>query len=430
MKKVGIVAGAIFLTISVSLGAQALLSGGSEVVTHISEKDGLGSDALTHIRQTAGTILGTARLLRPSTERRLVIRNGMSIVDLCTSFLTATPIVPSMSWNSRETQMLTQLRYKASAMLDAARRLPTSTKRKRIVRGSSAIIHLIPPPGGGGSAPRPGGYFHLRGPGAWSSLPSGQTCAGRVHTSSWEPRPENRAQNHMVPRARAVASSFSSRPRSNSDGTYAARWDSWLLPRVDGSFRGTTDEIFQWAACKWGFPDNLLRGIAVRESTWYQDLTKPDGTCVEFRGCGDRFTNATPASTTYCEGLAKVGHHDYQPQFGGRGFCPKTFSIVGVMSWDDPAWRAPARAWPDNQNGTFPFSRDSTAFAVDYLGSYLRGCYDGWITWLHPDRGDIWGCVGSWYSGDWHSSAADGYAARVQSEIRNHTWLRPAFSDA
>jgi hypothetical protein len=327
MRRVGIVAGAIFLTISVSLGARAVLFSGSEVVTRILEEDRFGSETLTH-----------------------------------------------------------------------------------------------------GSAPRPSGYFHLRGPGAWSSLPSGQTCAGRVRTSRWEPRPENRVQNHTVPRAHAVASSFSARPRSG-DGTYAARWDGWLLPRVDGQFRGTTDEIFQWAACKWGLPDNLLRGIAVRESTWYQYLTNPDGTCVEFRGCGDRFSNATRDSTTYCEGLVKVGHHDYQPQFGGPGVCPKTFSIVGVMSWDDPAWRAPARAWRGNQNGTFPFNRDSTAFAVDYLASYLRGCYEGWITWLHPGGGDIWGCVGSWYSGDWHSSAADGYADRVQREIRRHTWLRPAFSD-
>ncbi len=281
-----------------------------------------------------------------------------------------------------------------------------------------------------GAPPRPNGYFHLRAPGRWSSLPTDARCASRVHRSSWEPRPENRVENHTIPSARAVASSFAIRPRSRIKGTYRKRWDSWLLPRVDGNFKGTTDEILQWGACKWGLSDNVLRSIAVVESTWYQNLTRSNGDCVVTEGCGDIISKATEDSRTYCAGLLKVGHHDYQQQFGGSGLCPKTFSIAGVMAWDDPAWQAPAPPWRGNQNGTFPFSRNSTAFAVDYLGSYLRGCDEGWITWLHPHPGDIWGCVGSWYSGDWHSAAANRYADRVRNMIRRHTWLRPSFMDA
>ena len=48
-------------------------------------------------------------------------------------------------------------------------------------------------------------------------------------------------------------------------GAYKKRWDSWLLQRVTGHYTGRTDEIFQWAACKWGISDNVLRAIAVRE---------------------------------------------------------------------------------------------------------------------------------------------------------------------
>src|SRR5438477_2196814 len=172
---------------------------------------------------------------------------------------------------------------------------------------------------GEGSPPRPDGYFHLRARVRWSDLPGDQSCARRVHRSGWEPRPENRPENHTVPSARAVASAFAIRPRSRVRETYRKRWDRWLLPRVDGDFTGTTDEVFQWAACKWGLADNMLRSIAVRESTWYQYLTRRDGTCVVSRGCGDVFTEANSASRTYCEGLRKVGHHDYQPQFGGSG---------------------------------------------------------------------------------------------------------------
>jgi hypothetical protein len=267
------------------------------------------------------------------------------------------------------------------------------------------------------------GYFSLASVGTWSSLPSGADCTALVHRSTWEPRPQNDAPNHTTPDPQAVHDAFAVRPRAQY-GTYDARWDSWLLQRVDGQFTGTTDEIFQWAACKWGLPDNLLRGIAVRESTWFQKETKASGDCVEFFGCGDRFSSASSASRVYCEGVTKQGGFDYQPFWGGTGFCPKTFSIVGEMSWQDPAWDF---LWPDDQNGTFPFNRDSTAFAADYLAAHLRGCYEGWELWLSPKAGDLWGCVGSWYAGDWHSNAADGYISRVQNEMTNRTWLAPGF---
>ena len=99
------------------------------------------------------------------------------------------------------------------------------------------------------------------------------------------------------------------------------------------------------------------------------------------------------------------------------------------MSWQAPSWGQ----MPDNQNGTFPFNRNSTAFAVDYLGAHLRGCYEGWEHWLANTgtrtyaAGQIWGCVGSWYSGDWLSSAANGYISRVQNELNNYTWLQPGW---
>lgn len=93
--------------------------------------------------------------------------------------------------------------------------------------------------------------------------------------------------------------------------------------------------------------------------------------------------------------------------------------------WDD---------FPNENNGTFPFNRESTAFAVDYAASYLRGCYEGWVLWLGDhgsayEKGHMWGCVGSWYSGDWHSAAANGYISRVRDELKNHTWLKRWFGE-
>lgn len=299
----------------------------------------------------------------------------------------------------------------------------------------------------GSSPPPAGGYFvELKPVGSWSSLPDGDACAAQVHYSTWEPRPENDLANHTMPAPGAMASSFAARPR-NQGGTYDARWDSWLLPRVDGQFTGTTDEIFQWAACKWGLPDNLLRGMAVRESTWFEYLHFASGAAYWDRGTGDAFASATPDSMTYCNGIATQGLlssqvHDYQsdpvtsvgayPYTPAAGLCPKTFSIVGVMSWDDPAWQSPYPAYPGNQNGTFPFTRDSTAAALDYLGSYLRGCYEGWEPWLGGAyaAGDMPGCVGLWYAGDWHSVDGDDYTSRAQAEIDALTWLTPDFDDS
>ena len=283
------------------------------------------------------------------------------------------------------------------------------------VGGGPSAIPGVPPPAAGD--------FALLPAGSWSSLPGGAECRTRVHRSVWEPRPANTRANHTLVNPEQVRAAFAARPLSGS-GSYDPRWDSWLLSRVNGQFQGTTDEIFQWAACKWGLPDNLLRAIAVRESTWYQDATYPHGRCVTNWGCGDLMGTSDPSTRRYCAALARLGGHDYQADYGS-GLCPKTFSIVGVMDWQAPAWGP----MPDNQNGTFPFNRDSTAFAVDYLAAHLRGCYEGWERWLGRTgggryaAGDLWGCVGSWYAGDWHSAAADGYAGRVRAEMAARRWL-------
>ncbi|MFN2559719.1 MAG: hypothetical protein ABR571_00255 [Jatrophihabitans sp.] len=277
------------------------------------------------------------------------------------------------------------------------------------------------------SAPPPtSGYFPtLVGPGNVSALPTGTACAQAVHRSTWEPRPDNYKRNHTLVDAAGVHASFASRPRSGL-GTYDPRWDSWLLPRVDGQFTGTTDEIIQWAACKWGLSDNYLRAEADTESTWYQYETYPAGRCVDMSGCGDWFsTEPYAARSTFCAGLATAGGYDYQRDYGDA-LCPKTFSIVGVMSWWNPAW---GFNWAGNQNGTFPYTRDSTAMALDYMASQIRGCYEGWQWELGTGyaAGDLWGCAGAWYSGGWHDAGASTYIAQVQSNQTAQRWLTTAF---
>jgi hypothetical protein len=286
-------------------------------------------------------------------------------------------------------------------------------------RAQPAVTHLPPPAAG---------YFQTLPVGAWSRLPDDETCAARVHRSTWEPRPDNYGPNHTVPDPDAVHAALAARPRNSArSGGYAPRFDAWLLPRVTGGHTGTTDENIQWAACKWGLSDNMLRAVAVRESTWFQDERYGSGRCVPLYGCGDMVRTPTPATRVFCAGIGRHGY-DYERDYG-PGVCPKTFSLVGVMAWEDPSW-GPMRG---NQNGTFPFSRDSTAYALDYVGAFLRGCYEGWVPWLRNTGdhsyapGDLDGCVAAWYSGDWRSPLALGYLDRVRAELANRTWLSAPF---
>jgi hypothetical protein len=277
-----------------------------------------------------------------------------------------------------------------------------------------------------GSPPPAEGYFQTVPAGSWSKLPDDARCAHDVQRSTWEPRPSNAGPNRTMPDVAAVHTSLAARPLSAQTDSYDPRWDSWLLARVTGHHAGTTDENIQWAACKWGLADNLVRAVADAESTWYQRDRFPSGACVEKRGCGDLFDKATPASGVYCNQIKLYGY-DYQKDYGAR-LCPKTFSIIGVMSWEDPAWGPMS----GNQNGTFPFSRDSTAFALDYYGAFIRGCLEGWVWWLTGMPGTaglsnltgrLDGCVGAWYAGQWKTKPANDYTALVNKAVAERIWL-------
>jgi hypothetical protein len=250
----------------------------------------------------------------------------------------------------------------------------------------AAIEHRSAPP-------PPAGYFPLQPVGSYARLPADAIAAAMVHYSTWEPRPGNSEYNGVMPGRLAL------QPVSNASGAYDPRWNKYILGRITGHFTGTTDEIFQWAAAKWGLPDNLLRTIAYLESDWRQS------------NYGDYVSDRAQCPAGYRE----------LP-------CPVTFGIVGTKS----------TSWP----GIFPWNRDSTAAAVDVLGGWLRGCFEGWVWWLgeHGNRshgvyhaGNIWGCVGAWYSGNWLDGSAanphsgEGYIHLAQYWEQRQPWLQPGF---
>jgi autotransporter family porin len=82
-------------------------------------------------------------------------------------------------------------------------------------------------------------------------------------------------------------------------------------------------------------------------------------------------------------------------------------------------------------------SRDDTAFNAEYTYGLLRACYEGWTTYLYDETplsgypryqaGDFWGCIGTWYSGNWYDQSAINYINSVKTELANKVWLQPGF---
>jgi hypothetical protein len=212
-----------------------------------------------------------------------------------------------------------------------------------------------------------------------------------VHRSTWEPRPENNAANHTVP------------PQSFKTLGYSGMVNhARVFGRVDGNFTGTTDEIIQWAAAKWGLPDEVIRAEAVVESSWYQGLKTSSGAPIVERGYGDfGACGGSPAPSGYGPG------------------GPASF---GLLQDQWCAFKDPSAPGYDG----WPWSERSTAYAVDLYAAVIRGCYQGWDTWLGNGYhgGDLWGCVGRWFSGQWYSPAAQSYIDKVRAAEKAAAWLQ------
>jgi autotransporter family porin len=84
--------------------------------------------------------------------------------------------------------------------------------------------------------------------------------------------------------------------------------------------------------------------------------------------------------------------------------------------------------YPYWSNG-FPEAETSTAYNVDYAYAQWRACFEGEEGWLSGTYGpgDLWGCVGVWFSGRWHDAAANGYISTVQSNLAKRVWAQPGF---
>lgn len=243
---------------------------------------------------------------------------------------------------------------------------------------TQAATHLIvdvagymtgpaPPQAGPTCAPDPTAppaqHFGTLPPG--TPLPSAAQCAAQVRAAA-EIRPENDTANH-----------------NRGGPAFANTRSDWSgFSRVDGDFSGTTDEIIQWAACKWGIDEDIVRAQIVKESYWYQSTNGDNG---ESWGLGQVRTTAHGSAFQY----AAVN------------------------------------------------ARNSSAYNLDYTYASWRACYEGVYTWLNTVEhngtyaaGDVWGCVGLWFSGRWYVNT-DAYLNTPGDSVHWHydhkTWLTATF---
>ena len=209
-----------------------------------------------------------------------------------------------------------------------------------------------------------GGSSHFSTLPVGAALPSGAECAARVRPAA-ESRPANAGANSVR----------GSRANANN------RTDWGGFDRVDGDFAGTTDEIIQWAACKWGIDEDIARAQVVKESYWYQSANGDNGESW---------------------GLGQVRDTAHQSAF--------QYEVN---------------------------ARTSSAYNLDYTYASWRACYEGAYGWLNGAErngtyaaGDVWGCLGVWFSGRWYVNN-DAYLNQPGDSVRwhleNRTWETPQF---
>ena len=247
-----------------------------------------------------------------------------------------------------------------------------------------AVLPVLAVPASAAPAARP--VFWTRAPsadGGVTPFPRPDAfCAARVERFP-ERIPGNVKADHTPgPRNRAVL----------PWGPWAHQTDvlwSRYLSKVDGHFTGTTDEILEWAACKWGLAQRWVKAQAVNETSWRQFFIGDGGQSI---------------------GILQVKDSQQVPL-------------------DNNAW------------GGFPWTRRSTAVDADFQAAVIRATFDGirgsnfyggqsvgQIAAAHGggSRGWDWvmeNAVGSWFSGDWPRSEAAQYISDFLANLRASVWL-------
>jgi hypothetical protein len=171
---------------------------------------------------------------------------------------------------------------------------------------------------------------------------------------------------------------------------------------LDGLRNPSTDDLIQWAAHKWGIPENWLRAEFALESSWNGFMQ------------GDEVS------------VSRNWYERYPLQSRVRG----TLSVDASMGITQVKWI------PDGSvgAGTEPLRWESTAFNLDYQAAIVRFYYDN-PAGTRSSWGDssyapcqAWRSIGGWDEPyPWGNAIQASYVAVVQQRLRDQIWTQSSF---
>jgi hypothetical protein len=210
-----------------------------------------------------------------------------------------------------------------------------------------------------------------------------------------------RSTNSYVPTAGQVRAFRRSRL---SDGRTVGQFNPYFA-FVDGRpglRHPSTDDLIQWAAHKWGIPEDWLRAEYVQESFW------------------NSFQLGDEAP------VKEVWYRRYPTQ----ARVPGQRSAFTSMGLSQVKWI------PDGSvgAGTEPLRWESTAFNIDYQAATVRFYYDNpqgtRSAWGDPSYAPCqkWNSIGGWFEPyPWGNGPAEHYIALVRQHLANRDWTRSDF---
>jgi hypothetical protein len=171
---------------------------------------------------------------------------------------------------------------------------------------------------------------------------------------------------------------------------------------LDGMDDPSTDDLIQWAAHKWGIPEDWLRAEYALESYWNAFML------------GDA-TNVKDA-----------WYKRYPPQSRIAG-ASEVYQSLGITQI---RWAPDGSLHP----GTEPLRWESTAFNIDYQAATVRFYYDN-PSDTRAEWGDAsykpceaWNSIGAWYDPyPWSNAGQAQYAGTVRNDLATKIWRSTSF---
>lgn len=220
-----------------------------------------------------------------------------------------------------------------------------------------------------------------------------------------EVRPENVAANDFVPSASEL-NAFHSAQYGGSEGELHTNPLEPYVDGLDGLTKPSTGDLIQWAAQKWGIPEEWLMAEYDVESGWHQNHNSDEAEVP----CG------------------WYGQYPPQARISDSGGVCKVYQSIGITQIK----------WEQNLigPGTEPLRWKSTAFNVDYQAAQVRYFFDGYCAWCAYEggykAGDEWNSIGAWYfpggaGYPWGNQYQEEYVGWVKAALAAKQWRQPGF---